>query len=66
MLKNIFKVALRNLFKDKFYSFLNIMGLSIGIAASFLIVLYVVDELSYEQSFEDKERIYRVATAANF
>lgn len=66
MLKNIFKVALRNLFKDKFYSFLNIMGLSIGIAASFLIVLYVVDELSYEQSFKDNERIYRVATAANF
>lgn len=66
MLKNIFKVALRNLFKDRFYSFLNILGLSIGIAASFLIVLYVVDELSYEQSFKDKERIYRVATAANF
>jgi putative ABC transport system permease protein len=66
MLKNIFKVALRNLFKDKFYSFLNIIGLAIGIAASFLIVLYVVDELSYEQSFKDKERIYRVATAANF
>ena len=66
MLKNIFKVALRNLFKDKFYSFLNIIGLSIGIAASFLIVLYVVDELSYEKSFDDNERIYRVATAANF
>ncbi len=66
MLKNIFKVALRNLFKDRFYSFLNILGLSIGIAASFLIVLYVVDELSYEHSFKDKERIYRVATAANF
>jgi putative ABC transport system permease protein len=66
MLKNILKIALRNLFKDKFYSFLNILGLSIGIAASFLIVLYVVDELSYEQSFKDKERIYRVATAANF
>lgn len=66
MLKNVFKVALRNLFKDKFYSSLNIIGLSIGIAASFLIVLYVVDELSYEQSFEDKDRIYRVATAANF
>jgi len=66
MLKNIFKVALRNLFKDKFYSFLNIIGLAIGIAASFLIVLYVVDELSYEQVFKDKERIYRVATAANF
>jgi len=66
MLKNIFKVALRNLYKDKFYSFLNIIGLAIGIAASFLIVLYVVDELSYEQTFKDKERIYRVATAANF
>lgn len=66
MLRNILKITLRNLFKDKFYSFLNIFGLSVGIAASFLIVLYVVDELSYEQSFEDKERIYRVATSANF
>jgi len=66
MINNIFKVALRNLFKDKFYSFLNIIGLSIGIAASFLIVLYVVDELSYEQAFKDKDRIYRVATAAYF
>ncbi len=66
MIKNIFKVALRNLFKDKFYSFLNIIGLSIGIAASFLIVLYVVDELSYEQDFKDKDRIYRIATAAYF
>jgi putative ABC transport system permease protein len=66
MLNNIFKVALRNLIKDKFYSFLNILGLAIGIAASFLIVLYVVDELSYEHSFKDRERIYRVATAANF
>jgi putative ABC transport system permease protein len=66
MLRNIFKVGLRNLFKDKFYSFLNIIGLAIGITASFLIILYVVDELSYEQSFEDKDRIYRVVTAANF
>ena len=66
MLRNIFKVALRNLIKDKFYSFLNIIGLAIGIAASFLIVLYVVDELSFEQSFDNKERIYRVATGANF
>lgn len=66
MIKNIFKVALRNLIKDKFYSLLNIFGLAIGISASFLILLYVVDELSFESFFRDKERIYRVVTGANF
>jgi len=66
MLKNIFKIAFRNLLKDRFYSFLNIIGLSIGIAASFLILLYIVDELSYDTFHKDSERIYRVAVRGKF
>ena len=61
MLRNILKIAFRNLVKDRFYSFLNIIGLSIGIAASLLILLYVADELSYDKFHEDADRIYRVS-----
>ena len=61
MLRNILKIAFRNLLKDRFYSFLNIIGLSIGIAASLLILLYVADELSYDKFHEDADRIYRVS-----
>jgi putative ABC transport system permease protein len=66
MLHNIFKIAFRNLFKDKFYSFLNIIGLSIGIAASLLILLYIVDELSYDDFHTDADRIYRVSAQGKF
>jgi len=66
MLKNIFKIAFRNLLKDRFYSFLNIIGLSIGIAASFLILLYIVDELSYDTFHKDSESIFRVAVRGKF
>lgn len=66
MLQNIFKIAFRNLLKDKFYSFLNIIGLSIGIAASFLILLYIADELSFDKFHEDADRIYRVSAKGKF
>jgi putative ABC transport system permease protein len=66
MLRNIFKIAIRNLLKDRFYSFLNIIGLSIGIAASFLILLYIVDELSYDEFHKDSDRIYRVSVMGKF
>ncbi|WP_420575589.1 ABC transporter permease [Ekhidna sp.] len=60
MLKNYFNVALRNLLKHKFYSLLNVIGLSIGLACFMLISLFVKDELSYDTHFEGAERIYRV------
>ena len=60
MFKNIFKIAIRNLLKDRFYSLLNVLGLSIGIAASLLIMLYVVDELSYDDFHKDADRIHRI------
>jgi putative ABC transport system permease protein len=60
MLRNYFKVAFRNLIRQKFYSFINISGLTIGIAVSLLISYYVVDELSYDKFHEDADRIYQV------
>jgi len=60
MLKNYLKVALRNLLKHKVYSFINILGLSVGIAASVLIALYIFDELSYDRFHVNADRTYRV------
>lgn len=60
MLKNYFNIAWRNLLKHKGFSFINIFGLAIGLAASGLIALYVTDELSYDRSHRKGERIFRV------
>ncbi|MEL6536476.1 MAG: ABC transporter permease [Bacteroidota bacterium] len=60
MIRNYIKVAFRNLWKYKFYSAINILGLSIGIASVLLMVLYVQHELSYDQYYEDANNIYRV------
>lgn len=60
MFKNYLKVAFRNLINYKGYSFINILGLSIGLAVSFVILLYVRFELSYENFHENKNKIYRV------
>ncbi len=60
MFKNYIKVALRSLIRQKFYSVINIAGLSIGIMACILIFLFVQDELSYDTFYEDSEQIYRV------
>jgi len=60
MFKNYIKVAFRNLFRHKFYSSINIFGLTIGIAVSLLISFYVVDELSYDKFHKDADRIYQI------
>jgi len=60
MFKNYFKTALRNLLKRKGYTFLNILGLAIGMACSLMILLYVQDELSYDRFNVNADRIYRV------
>ncbi len=60
MLKNNIKIAFRSLFRNKFYSVLNITGLAIGIAACLMIVLFVTDELSYDKYYPKSERTYRV------
>ena len=64
MVKNYFKIAWRNLLKNKAFSFINIMGLSIGITVCFVIMLYVQDELSYDRFNVKADRIYRIAFKA--
>ncbi len=63
MIKNYFKVAMRSLFKNKFYSLLNITGLAIGIASCLMILLFVADELSYDTYYENSENTYRLTMA---
>lgn len=60
MIKNYLKVALRNLWKNKAFSAINIVGLAAGLAVCLLIVLYVVDELSYDKYNKNADRIYRL------
>jgi len=60
MFKLNLKIALRNLFKNKIYTFLNIGGLGIALAAFILVVLYVNYETSYNKDIEDYERIYLI------
>lgn len=60
MLKNHCKVSLRNLWKNKAFSAINIFGLATGIACSLLIFLFVKDETSYDKYHKDAENIYRV------
>ncbi|SDD21624.1 putative ABC transport system permease protein [Mucilaginibacter pineti] len=62
MIKNYFKIALRNLWKHKVFSFINITGLSIGITACFFIFMYVGFELSYDNFHTKADRIYRLVT----
>ena len=57
MLKNYLKTAFRSLIKDKVYSFINIVGLAIGISASLLICVYVLFEKSYDDFYTQKDQI---------
>lgn len=66
MLQNYFRTAWRNLTRNKVYSFINIAGITIGLAAFWLIGLYVGDELSYDRSFTNADRIYRIAQHASW
>ena len=60
MFKNYFKIAFRNLWRHKIFSLINIMGLAVGMAACFLIFLYVSFELSYDSFHNKADRIYRI------
>lgn len=62
MLKNFFKTAFRNIFRQKTYSILNLTGLALGIACGLLLSLHIKQELSYEKSFPGHSRIYRMVT----
>lgn len=60
MIKYYFKIAWRNLIKNKVYSFINIFGLSLGLAVTMIIGLWIVDEFDYNNHFKNKDRIARV------
>ena len=66
MFKNIFIVAIRNLIRNKLYSLTNIIGLSIGIACSILILLWVFDEISYDRFHSNGDRLYQVMVNTDF
>src|SRR6056297_40790 len=66
MIKNYFLTAIRNLLKNWSYSLINVVGLSIGIAASLFIALYVIHETSYDRFHENAEQIYRIGVNGQF
>lgn len=66
MLRNYFKIALRSLIKNETYSFINIVGLSVGMAVSLIIFLYVVHEFSYDKFHAKADNIYRLTCKINY
>jgi len=66
MFKNYLKIALRNLLKNKVYSFINITGLAIGMAVTIMIGLWINDELSYNDYFSNKASIAQIFQSQTF
>ncbi|HMQ84153.1 MAG TPA: ABC transporter permease [Saprospiraceae bacterium] len=66
MLQNDFKIALRNLWRDKFHTILNGIGLAVGMAAALLVFLWVNDELSFDNFHQKGDRIHRVLAKWSF
>lgn len=66
MLRNYFTIAFRNLRKQGFYSIINIAGLAIGVAACLIIILFVMDELSYDKYNLKADRIFRLNNEIKF
>lgn len=62
MLKNLIKLAFRNLLKDKAYTVINVLGLTIGITCSLFLLMYILDELSYDRYHKNAENIYRIVS----
>ncbi len=61
MLKSVIKSALRHFLKKKGFSLINILGLSLGLAACLLVLQYVNDEIGYDQYHDEKDRLYRLS-----
>lgn len=66
MIKNYFKIAFRNFRKNKIYSIINVLGLSLGLACAMLIILYVKDEVSFDKFHPNVQNIYRIVSQMNF
>ena len=62
MIKNHIKIAWRNLLKNSTYSLINIIGLTIGLAACLVVTTVVIDESSYDRFWTKKDQIFRVNT----
>ena len=60
MFRNFFKIAFRNILKEKFYSFINILGLTIGITGALFVIIYITDELSYDRFHSRIDQMYRI------
>jgi len=65
MFKNYFKTAFRNFARNKVYSFINIAGLSLGLACAMLIMLYVKDEVSFDRFHKNVNNIYRIVSGSS-
>ena len=66
MIKNYFKIALRNIRRNSTFSILNISGMAIGMACAILLLLWVQYELSYDRFYKNADRLYRVVQTDNF
>lgn len=64
MIRNFFKVVIRNIIRDRYFTSVNIVGLAIGLAAGVLIFSYVLQELGYDTTHPDVDRMYRVNQTA--
>ena len=60
MLSNYLKITIRNLFRHKTFSLINITGLAVGITCFLVLSLYVVDEVGHDRFYKDSDRIYRI------
>src|ERR1700688_3883954 len=66
MFKNYFITAFRNFWRNKIFSLINIVGLSIGISAALVIYLIVHYDFSFDKNHSDGDRIYRIVSATSF
>ncbi len=60
MFRNFFKIAIRNILKEKFYSLINILGLTIGITGALFVIIYITDELNFDRFHSRIDQMYRV------
>jgi putative ABC transport system permease protein len=62
MIGTYFKIAFRNFTKEKFYSLINVIGLSVGVAVALIIALFILHESSYDRFHKNADRIFRIAS----
>src|SRR5690606_16732767 len=62
MLRNLLKISIRTIIKDKTYSILNVAGLTIGITCSMFLLMYILHELSYDRYHENARNISRIVS----